>query len=421
MFKGDVARLPGSAAGAPPRLVADVATLSGLLAILAIAVGTGSLVAGIVRPAVATGVRGPQAPVSVEPVVELRVQRFVRGLDEPTAAVAVPGTDAFYVLERAGRVRVARHHDLARQPALDISSRIVTDAIEQGLVGIALDPAWDATGKVFLAFVDPDYRLVVAEYRADRQSLLLDPSSERAVLTLQHEPGGIYHLGGTLRFGPDGHLWISIGDGSVPATGDSFGHGPDPHTLQGSMLRIDVGAGDGYAIPAGNPFADGVGGAPEVWAYGFRNPWAFDFDGGRLVVADVGESRFEEINVIDLDDPGGFYGWSHWEGALCRDEPCDGDAIPPDAMFGHDEMCALIGGVVYRGNAIPAAQGRFVYADWCTGRIASMALDGDHDTADLPIRALQNPSNFVTGDDGELYVLQFRRGRMLKIVARPAP
>jgi hypothetical protein len=139
------------------------------------------------------------------------------------------------------------------------------------------------------------------------------------------------------------------------------------------------------------------------------------------VVADVGEARFEEINLLDLDFPGQFYGWAQWEGTLCREAQCRDDAVAPIAMFSHDEMCAIIGGVVYDGAAIPSLRRRFVYADWCSGRLASVALDGDHTPAYLPLRAVRRPSNFTVDASGELYVIQFWRGRMLQLVARSAP
>jgi len=419
VLKGDVAPMPGSLGTGRTRPVSDLTTLSGVVLIFSLVLGVTALVGGLV------GTVGPRevlvAP-PVEPSPDLGLRTFVVGLDEPTAAVAIPGADAFYVLERLGRVRIARRRDLDPVPALDLSHRIVNDAIEQGLVGIALHPTWADSGRVFLGWIDPNLTLMISEFRSDPTTLALDPGSERLVLSLAGDPDGRFHLGGTIRFGPDGYLWVAVGDGSsTPGFDDAFGHGSNPQTLRGSLLRIDVDRGDGYAIPTTNPFVDGVEGAPEVWAYGFRNPWAFTFDvdHGRVVVADVGESRFEEINLVDLGHPGHFFGWSQWEGAWCRREAeCRADALVPIAMFSHDEMCAIIGGVVYVGRAIPTLRDRYVYADWCSGRLSSVSLDGDHTSSYLPLRAIERPSNFTVDEKGEIYVIQFRRGRMLKIVPR---
>lgn len=444
MIEGDVTALHrGREKGAGG--FADAVTFSGILLILALFTGTATLATGLaLRSPEPVRVLGPEPdptvagsasvavdpgqaePVSSAPVDSdlfgLRARVFVWGLDGPTAAVAIPSTDAFFVLERPGRVRVVSEGEIRPEPALDISDQVSTDAIERGLIGIALHPQWAASGRVFISFTDRDGSLRLAEYRSDPRSLMIDRSSEQVLLVVDHADEGLYHLGGPIAFGPDGHLWIGLGDGSNPIGADTYHHGPNPHTLQGALARIDVDAGPGYAIPATNPFSDGLGGAAEVWAFGFRNPWSFTFDRGHVIVADVGQEAYEEINVIPLNRPGGFYGWSWWEGNECvLSIGCGDSAVAPTLVFPHEEICAIIGGPVYRGDAIPELTGRYFYGDFCSGRIAGISLAGVGDASEpvdigqLEFPVLTGVSNFVVDSEGEVYAIQFGWGRMVKI------
>ncbi|MDX1449939.1 MAG: PQQ-dependent sugar dehydrogenase [Acidimicrobiia bacterium] len=441
MLKGVVTRPSVRHATALARAVPDLTTLSGVLASVALCVGATTLIVGLTLHRSPVVVLGPQSPppapaapatqavpAVAEPpasdLIGLRVREFVAGLDQPTAAVAVPSTDLWYLLERTGIVRVASEGDLWPDPALDISSLVSRDAVERGLMGIALHPAWSDNGRVFLSYTNLNGDLVVAEFEVDPGSLEIAGSTQTVLLVVEHADDGIYHLGGPMAFGPDGYLWVGVGDGSNPIDRDAYAHGPNPYSLQGTLLRIDVDAEGGWAVPDSNPFADGFGGAPEVWAFGFRNPWTFSFDDGRLFVADVGHEEFEEINVIPLDGPGGFFGWSWWEGDECLLQiGCDDSAIAPTVVFSHPEMCAIIGGFVYRGSAIPELVGRYLFADFCRGEIRTMVagepspeiLPGSFDPSAFELPAIPGLSRFAVDDSGEIYVLQIGWGRMFKI------
>jgi len=424
--------------GRPGRVRPYLATFSGTLTVIALLVGSTALAIGLATSAAGSGgfvVLGPQPgpavsppvtrstpPPPVEPpsdLIGLRARVFATGLEHPTAAVEIPGTDRWFVLERRGRVRVVSDGHVRPEPALDIAHLIRTDAIERGLLGIALHPGWQDNGRVFLSYTDDRGWLLITEFRSDPQALTVDVLSARVLLEIEHPEDSIYHLGGPMAFGPDGYLWIGVGDGSNPIERDSAHNGANPFTLQGSLVRIDVDAGTGYGIPTSNPFADGFGGAPEVWAFGFRNPWTFSFDEGRVIVADVGDTLFEEINVIPLDRPGRFYGWSWWEGNRCLlPIGCGDSAVAPDHTFPHSEVCAIIGGRVYRGSAIPELRGQYVYGDLCSGRVALIDLDGGDQglvPSTLSLPELEGVTGFAADSHGELYAIQFPQGRISKI------
>jgi hypothetical protein len=210
-----------------------------------------------------------------------------------------------------------------------------------------------------------------------------------------------------IAFGPDGYLWIGMGDGG--AADDIFGNGQRADTLLGAMLRIEVGAADGdvYSIPADNPFADGVGGAPEVWAIGLRNPWRFSFDGDTVWIADVGQGTSEEVDAVPAADPGLNLGWPIMEGSGCFESAdCDQSSfVLPVTEYGRDAGCSITGGYVYRGELIPEVVGHYFYSDFCTGILRSFnPTVGDVDWSQQ-VGQIPTPSSFGVGGDGELYVL----------------
>lgn len=424
------------------RGVADSTTVSGIVTVAAVVLGASALVAGLVTSGgggEAGVVLGPQAPPSAiveaapgaspsprdaieSDLVAVRARVVVDGLREPTGGVAIPGTDSFFVLERSGRVLVVSGGDVRPEPALDVAGAVTTRAYEQGLIGIALHPEWYDNGRVFVSYTDRAGSLTLAEFESDTASLRMDRATERVLLVVEHTADAIYHLGGTMAFGPDGYLWLAVGDGSSPSGADTNHNGPNPFTLPGTLLRLDVGTPGEYAIPSSNPFRDGIGGAPEVWAFGFRNPWAFTFDNGHLIVADVGHDSYEEIDAIPLSRRGGFYGWSWWEGDECRlSIGCDDSAIPPIVVLPHDEVCAIIGGPVYLGRAIPELVGQYLYSDYCSGQIAGIPVEpvlyaGGAPAADgMKLPVVEGISRFVVDSSGEVFVIQFGRGRILKL------
>ncbi|HLT17358.1 MAG TPA: PQQ-dependent sugar dehydrogenase [Acidimicrobiales bacterium] len=358
------------------------------------------------------------------------VQEIAR-LEDPVGFAARPSSPNLYVIEKSGRVRVIAvtqtgrdrppRYEVQRTPILDLSDEVVAQG-EQGLLGIA----FSTDGRhLYLDYTaEPDGRTVVVEYEmgdTDR----VDERSRRVLLEVpQPYPN---HNGGHLVTGRDGFLYIGLGDGG--SAGDPQGNGQDPHALLGSILRIDpLGGAEEvpYVVPAGNPFADGDDGAPEVWLYGVRNPWRFAFDRatGDLWVADVGQDEWEEITWLPAT--GGFdagkganLGWSRVEGThrFRGENPAGG--VLPIFEYGHEDgSCSITGGVVYRGEAIPALQGAYLFADFCTpGLRAIQAHDGEvlaeRRWDDLPLEQVQS---FGEDADGEVYVL-LATGPVLKLVA----
>jgi glucose/arabinose dehydrogenase len=262
---------------------------------------------------------------------------------------------------------------------------------------------------------------VIAEYTATaanpNQS---DPATERILLTVDQVSNFNNHKAGQLAFGPDGFLYFGLGDGG--SGGDPFGHGQSTATLLGKMMRIDVNTtspGLQYAIPPDNPFAAG-GGLPEIYAIGFRNPWRFSFDrtGGRLFVADVGQDKFEEVDIVQK---GGNYGWNTMEGLHCFNPPsgCSTTGLsPPIVEIAHPEAVAVIGGFVYHGTAVAGMQGMYVFGD-LTGKIWSLTESSPNNfTRSVLLTPGFNISSFGQDVAGELYVVDIAGGRVLKIVAQ---
>ena len=233
------------------------------------------------------------------------------------------------------------------------------------------------------------------------------------------------HNGGAVVFGPDGKLFISLGDGG--SEGDPQGYGQNPRTLLGKILRIDVDTRSGdrqYAIPPDNPFADGVGGAPEIWLTGLRNPWRISFDRttGDLWIGDVGQSAWEEVDVQRAGAPGGTnYGWNRMEGRHCYQPStgCDETGLTmPVTEYGHDQGCTVIGGSVVRGPDQPALIGGYLFADYCSGRI--WAIDPSTDAyRDPTVVADSGHSIAAFGEDeaGDLYAADISSGSILRVTA----
>jgi glucose/arabinose dehydrogenase len=349
-------------------------------------------------------------------------------LDEPIALAARPGSPDLYIAEKGGRVRLIKvttneftdkdTYQVQSTPLLDLSDEVINEG-ERGLLGMA----FSSDGrKLYLDFTrQPDGHTVVLEYEVGDDTII-DKSSRRELLFVEQPYSN--HNGGQLVVGPDGFLYIGLGDGGDG--GDPHGHGQDTSTLLGSILRIDPeeGSEDGpaYAIPPGNPFADGEDGAPETWLYGARNPWRFTFDtaNGDLWVADVGQNEWEEINRLPAVNGfeagrGANLGWNEMEGT----HPFDGGENPaggvlPIFEYDHDQGCSITGGYVYRGEDIPGLDGAYLFADYCAAGINAIQVDGD-EVIDSRTWDLPGPIySFGQGDDGELYLL-VASGPVLKL------
>jgi glucose/arabinose dehydrogenase len=317
--------------------------------------------------------------------------------ESPTAGVAGPG-GTVWIAERAGRVRVLTEDGLG-EPVLDISSQTTTDG-ERGLLGITFDPTF---AHLYLSYTDLSGDTVIEEIALAGGRLR--PETRRTVLT-QEQPYA-NHNGGDLTFGPDGMLYVGLGDGG--SAGDPHDYGQDLSTLLGKLLRIDPGAARPYGVPPDNPFVDRPGARGEIWAYGLRNPWRFSFDAGTgdLWIADVGQSSKEEIDWAPAGSGAGAnYGWSRMEGTrvYSGDEPAD--HVPPVFEYDTGERCSITGGYVYRGEAVPRLRGAYLFSDYCAGDLWALDLvDGEvTGVTDLGVNGGAVVA-FVQGPDRELYVL----------------
>jgi glucose/arabinose dehydrogenase len=348
---------------------------------------------------------GPDA-LALEPVAD--------GLDSPVGIVASgDGGEQLHVLELAGRIRVIEADGTLRaEPFVDLRSRVLAGG-ERGLLGLAFHPDYARNGRLFVHYSRAgDGATVVSELRAAGDRRTADPDSER-VLLLVTQPFA-NHNGGQLAFGPDGFLYIGLGDGG--AGGDPFGNAQNTNVLLGKILRLDVDAeppaGRAYAIPDDNPFAPaGVrpgGGAPEIWAYGLRNPWQFSFDAdeGALYIGDVGQGRWEEVNRQAADSRGGEnYGWAVMEGRHCFQSDCDqAPYVKPIAEYSHDLGCSITGGHVYRGTRQPDLVGIYVFADYCSGLVFTLHVDEGTVTPKVVLESGLRITAFGTGGDGEVYL-----------------
>jgi glucose/arabinose dehydrogenase len=365
---------------------------------------------------------GAQARITVTyenaGTLRLELQPVLSGLDQPVFLTAPPGDRRLFIVEKPGRVRIVKDGVLIPTPLLDISSRISMSS-ERGLLSIAFDPDFARNGFLFVHFTDPTGDIAIERFHITSATPdVVDPDSLR-IITVPHRDRAT-HNGGRVAFGPDGFLYLSLGDGG--GVGDPSGNGQNLETLLGKLLRIDVSkatAAQPYAIPANNPFIDQAGRRPEIWAYGLRNPWRFAFDGsgGNVYIADVGQDRFEEVDVMPAASAGLNYGWNRMEASSCyATDPCDKAGLTlPILEYAHDAAggCSILGGFVYRGNAIPELRGRYLYSDLCSAWLRSFRYDGASATEQTDWNITPPPEvpflgrvySFGEDGQGELYVL----------------
>ncbi len=346
----------------------------------------------------------------------------VTTVTSPTAMTAWPGRSAALVAERSG---VVREIDLSTTPAgdegtaLDLTDSVGEIAGEQGLLGLAID---SAASVLVVSYTDgnDDGASVIETFELDGDSI--DETSRREILRVDQPFAN--HNGGNVAFGPEGSLYIGFGDGG--SQGDPGLNGQNPSTLLGSMLRIDLNPADAaipYSVRADNPFALGEGGRQEVFLYGLRNPWRFSFDRmtGDLWIGDVGDSSWEEIDVLWASQGGGSgsnLGWSLREGRhdTSRSGALQGNVVEPIAEYDHDSGSSVTGGYVYRGEAIPELAGAYLYADYSRPGVRALVADDGatdvSDSADLDIdgSGISNIVSFGQDNDGELYVLSLDGG-----------
>ncbi len=393
----------------PTFSAASVLLLAGTVALGAVVAPTGAAQAQDAAPF------DPSAfAVGFEPVAD--------GFEQPVhVADAGDGSGRLFVVERAGRIRIVRDGEVEAESFLDIVDIVESGGTEQGLLSVAFHPDYPENGSFFVGYTAREGEGAgdnrVARYRVSADDPdRADPASGEVLLSVPDPFPN--HNGGLVMFGPDGYLYVGLGDGG--AAGDPRENAENPDALLGKILRLDVdAAGEDrpYGIPEDNPFADGEGGQPEVWAYGLRNPWRFSFDreNGDLWIADVGQNAYEEVNHQPGDSTGGEnYGWDLMEGAHCfEEEECDLAVdelrlVLPVAEYDHDLGISVTGGYAYRGEAVPALRGVYLYADFGTGFLWGLGRDeaGDWVTTE-PVETGLNVSSFGEDAAGELYVTAF--------------
>jgi glucose/arabinose dehydrogenase len=340
------------------------------------------------------------------------------GLINPVYLTSPPGDARLFVVEQAGRIRIIEAGGLRPTPFLDISSRVLSGG-ERGLLSMAFHPDYDSNGLFYVDYTDTQGNTRVERYRVSADRNRADPNSATLILTVEQPFAN--HNGGLLMFGPDGMLYVGLGDGG--SGGDPFRHAQNLGTLLGSLLRIDVDRAVPYAVPQDNPFVNRPGARGEIWAYGLRNPWRFAFDreGGMLYIADVGQNRWEEINAVPIGAAGVNYGWNILEGSECFNaSSCnrEGLTLPVLEYPRTGGACSVIGGFVYRGGRIPALRGHYFYSDYCAGFLKSFKLvDGKaEDHREWNVGNLGQVLSFGEDAAGELYILS-ANGRVYRLGA----
>ena len=393
---------------APRHLVLALAAL----AIAACSINQPATAAPTARPGTTTRPAPTSAPgTSTRPVdgIGITLEPFATVAGGPLAMTAPDdGTGRLFVAAQDGKIwLVSRDGEVSPEPMVDLSSRLRSGG-EQGLLGLATHPTFPTDPRIFVNYTDTSGDTIVASLSLDPGDPdRFDPGSHQQLLFIDQPAPN--HNGGGVVFGPDGYLYLSLGDGG--GGGDPQDNGQNPDALLGKILRIDIdpSGSNAYDVPDDNPFADG-GGAPEVWHLGMRNPWRLSFDRatGDLWIGDVGQGAWEEVDVARAGTSALNFGWNLMEGSSCYGGgECDQEGLSlPVAEYGRDLGCTVIGGYVYRGEAYGFLVGTYVFADYCSGRI--FAIDAASNGPGSPTtvgEADGRISSFGEDADGELYLM----------------
>ncbi|KAA3642971.1 MAG: glucose dehydrogenase [Chloroflexi bacterium] len=368
----------------------------------------------VVEPAVEEPQTDDLASVTSIPDASAYAWNFVAGDYDKPIDLQHPGDGSgrIFIVEQVGRINIIQFGEKLNTPFLDITGRVNDGGFEQGLLGLAFHPNYADNGYFYVNYTDARGDTVIARFSAsDADPNQADPDSELQLLNIEQPFAN--HNGGGLDFGPDGYLYIGLGDGG--SGGDPLNNGQTPSTLLGSLLRLDVDSGERYGIPADNPFVNG-GGAAEVWAYGLRNPWRFSFDSltGELFIADVGQNAWEEIHYLATGEGAGAnLGWKFFEGtSFYEGTPPEGlQLINPVAEYPHTESpqgngCSVTGGYVYRGLAWPEWYGVYIYGDFCSGIVWGLMQDADGNWQnEIIFRTPYSISSFGEEESGELFLV----------------
>lgn len=369
----------------------------------------------------AGSVAAAPAQTSIPPNIKLTP--VVTGLTQPVFAThAGDHSGRIFIVQQTGQILIWNGTTLNATPFLDVSS-IIKASSEQGLLGLAFDPDYASNGFFYIVYTDQSTvgDDVLARYKVSSgDPNVADTASAQILLTVTEPETN--HNGGMIAFGPDGYLYLGLGDGG--GGGDQHGdpgNGQDKNTLLGKILRLDVSSAPPYASPPDNPFV-GVAGDDEIWAYGVRNPWRFSFDKttGDLYIGDVGQGAQEEIDFQAAGTAGGAnYGWRIREGNLCYN-PSSGCGTPaayvaPVAVYDHTNGCAVTGGYVYRGAAFPGLVGVYLYGDYCSGKLWGLYKNASNQWVTSLIRTTSyNISSFGEDENGELYIVDYG-GQLIRI------
>ncbi|MEM8531864.1 MAG: PQQ-dependent sugar dehydrogenase [Chloroflexota bacterium] len=356
------------------------------------------------------------ALVSLEDL-RINVEPVVTGLDRPLYVThAGDGSNRLFVVEKAGRIIFLRDNTPATDPFLDITDRVSSRASEQGLLSVAFHPNYAQNNQLFVNYTNQEGSTVISRFEASGDTV--DPGTEMVLLTIEQPYAN--HNGGLVKFGPDGYLYVGMGDGG--AADDPQNYAQNPNSLLGKMLRLDVDSGEPYAIPADNPWINTNEAEDEIWALGVRNPWRFSFDrdNGDLYIADVGQNAFEEVHIQRANSAGGEnYGWNITEGYNCfQNSDCDLDQfVAPIAEYSHDLGCSVTGGYVYRGSTFASMHGAYIFGDYCSGRMWALreTTNGTWEQAEV-LSSNLSISSFGEDESGELYLTGFSENTLYQVV-----
>jgi glucose/arabinose dehydrogenase len=348
--------------------------------------------------------------------VTLGVEQVASGLDQPVYLTAPANDPRLFIVEQPGRIRIVENGRLLDKPFLDIVSKVGSGG-ERGLLSVAFHPQYRLNGFLFVNYTNKKGDTQIERYTVSADKNAADPRSAKPILLIDQPYSN--HNGGLNLFGPDGMLYIGMGDGG--SQGDPHGNGQNRNALLGKLLRLNVDRGDPYIIPSANPYVKG-GGRGEIWALGLRNPWRFSFDrfSGLLYIADVGGDRFEEVDVVPMAIAGVNYGWNTMEGPVCNRSNCDQAGLQKPALSyatHENSTCAIIGGSVYHGQKIPEITGQYFYSDYCNSWLRSFGFANGRvtDEHEWPVGRLGSISSFGEDSQGELYICT-SSGRVYRII-----
>jgi glucose/arabinose dehydrogenase len=365
---------------------------------------------------VAAAETAPAANPAEPAATRLRLEQVGDRFDHPVYLTAPPADPRLFVVEQDGRIVIVKQGRKLPTPFLDITSKVKSGG-EQGLLSVAFHPEYRQNGQLFVNYTDNQGDTRIERYTVGSNADVADPSSAKLVLAIDQPYSN--HNGGHVLFGPDGMLYIGMGDGG--AGGDPRGNGQNPNSLLAKLLRLNVNRVDPYSVPANNPHANGSGGRGEIWATGLRNPWrlAFDRAAGLLYIADVGQNELEEINIVPANKAGVNYGWNVMEADKCyRGDSCNRTGLQMPALsYNHNGgACSVTGGYVYRGRRVPAIVGHYFYSDYCAGWIKSFRYEAGRvtDRRDWQTDNLGHVVSFGEDASGEVYILT-ESGRVWRI------